>query len=403
MICRRHIRTYNGELKDILQAVLHKKQIEGRVNLFEKEFALYIGRKHAIAVSSGRLGLELILEAYGIGKGDEVVFPGYTLKDLVILVINKGIKPVLVDINERTFNMDPALLEDKIGPRTKAIIATHIFGSPCDMKSIMLLAKRHNIIVIEDCAHSLGSQLEGKKTGIFGDAAFFSLELTKSINAYGGGVVVTDDDIMARRIREKIEAFPRVFSKLYQKIFSAYLEKILVKTSVFDMATLMFYFDFSSKIANIVYRSMQKSGRKQYIQFTDLQALIALKKLKIVDELTRARRNKAELLASCINEKIKMQENEKDALANFYFTTIKLKDCGCIRVFRKLLLKNGIDAGIESEIADDCSLILTDNPVPVSCNIYRCLIQLPLYESLTEEKVIRIAESCNCIAEKLSF
>ena len=326
MICRRYIRTYKGELRDILQAIFYKKGFTGYVGLFEKEFAGYIKRKYAFAVSSGREGMELLLEAYGIGSGAEVIFPAYTLKDLIILAKTKDIKPVLVDVKENTFNINVDLIEEKITPKTRAIIATHIFGSPCDMKGIMAIARRHNLIVIEDCAHSLGSEIEGKKTGAFGDAAFFSFESTKSVNTFGGGMVVTDDDRVASYLKARIEAFSNPSPRLYRKIISVYFEKIFVRTLLFDIFSLMFYFNFSAKIVNIMYRSMQLRNRIRQVRFSDLQALIGLKQLRLFDELNYLRRDKARIMVDYLNYKIALQQNEKDASGNFYFFVIRFRD-----------------------------------------------------------------------------
>lgn len=402
MICRRHIRTYKGELLDVLRAIFDKRGFISYLDLFEQEFARYVKRKHAVAVCSGREGLELLLEAYGIGRGDEVIFPAYTLKDLIILVAAKDIKPVLVDIDENTFNINVDLIEEKITPKTKAIIATHIFGAPCDIKRIMTIAKRHNLIVIEDCAHSLGSEIEGKKTGSFGDVAFFSFELTKSVNTYGGGIIVVDNDRIAAYLRAKIETFPYVSSKVYQKIFSAYFEKIFVKTLFFDMFTLMFYFNFSTKIINTIYRFIQRRGRIKHTKFTGLQAFIGLKKLRLFDELNHTRIDKARTMADYLNYKIGIQQNEKDAFGNFYFFVIRFRDYNNANNLRKWLIRNQIDVGIESEIADDCSQVLKDYYLPVANKIYRCLIQIPLHENLTNKKIIYIAGACNKISSMIS-
>lgn len=401
MICRRHIRTYKGELIDVFRAIFCKRRYNGYVGLFEKEFARYIKRKHAVAVCSGREGMELLLEAYGIGSGDEVIFPAYTLKDLIILAMAKGIKPVLVDIKEDTFNINVGLIEEKITPKTRAIIATHIFGAPCDIKRIMTLAKRHNLIVIEDCAHSLGSEMEGKKTGSFGDAAFFSFESTKSINTYGGGIIVTDDDRIIFHLRARMETFPCPSGKLYQKIFSVYFEKIFVKTLLFDLFSLIFYFDFSTRIGNLIYRFMQQRGRIRHAKFTALQALIGLKQLSFFDELNHARRDKARAMIDYLDYKIALQQDEKDAFNNFYFFVIRFRDYNNANNLRKWFIRNKVDVGIESEIADDCSSVLKDCSPPVANKIYRNLIQLPLHENLSYKKIIFIAGACNKITSTL--
>lgn len=402
MICRRYIRTYKGELKDIFNFTLTKKHSKDYTCLFEREFAKYIGRKYAVSVCSGREGLELLLEAYGINEGDEVIFPAYTLKDLLSLVQGKGIKPVLVDIDDKTFNIDVNLVDDSITARTKAIIATHIFGSPCNIEKIMNIARKNNLIVIEDCAHSLGSQVNGLKTGSFADAAFFSFELTKPINTFGGGMVVTDDERVARYVKGKVLGLSPKNSRLYQKIISAYFERIFEKTVIFDIFVWFFYFKPTTKIISIVYRLLQGGTRLKEARYTSLQAFIGLKQLNCLDDINRARIAKAELLISHLDSTLEPQIPEKNAIRNFYFFVVGFKNSINSGEIRKEFIRNNIDVGIEGEIADDCSRsVIQDKSFPVARRIYHNAILLPMHEKLKDSEVFHIAKVCNKIGRFL--
>jgi len=172
------------------------------VSAFEQEIAEYLGVKHAIGVGNGTDALVLILDALGIGPGDEVITTPYTFFATAECVSRLGAKPVFVDINPITLTIDPEKLEQAITSRTKAVIPVHIFGRAADMPRIMDIASRHHLFVVEDACQSIGGEIQGKKLGTFGNAGAFSFFPTKNLGAYGdGGLVVTDDDELAERVR----------------------------------------------------------------------------------------------------------------------------------------------------------------------------------------------------------
>lgn len=176
------------------------------VESFEQEFAAYIRVRHAIGVASGTDALELSLRACGVGPGDLVFTVSHTAVATVAAIELAGATPVLVDIDPVTYTMDPKCLEAALAqPPTgipKAIIPVHLYGHPADMPSILEIAKRYGLYVIEDCAHSHGATLDGRITGAWGDIAAFSFYPTKNLGALGdGGMVVTNDPALAERVR----------------------------------------------------------------------------------------------------------------------------------------------------------------------------------------------------------
>jgi len=160
------------------------------VSAFEQEIAEYLGVKHAIGVGNGTDALVLILDALGIGPGDEVITTPYTFFATAECVSRLGAKPVFVDISPITLTIDPEKLEQAISPRTKAIIPVHIFGRAADMPRIMDIASRHGLFVVEDACQSIGDEIEGRKLGTFGNAGAFSFFPTKNLGAYGDGGLV---------------------------------------------------------------------------------------------------------------------------------------------------------------------------------------------------------------------
>jgi perosamine synthetase len=168
---------------------------------FEQAFAAYVGAKHAIAVSNGTTALHLALVAMGIGKGDEVIVPDFTMIASAFAVCYTGAVPVFVDAEKETWNIDPARIEERITPRTRAIMPVHIYGHPCAMDSIRAIARKHNLLVLEDAAEVHGATYNGTMCGTLGDIAAFSFFANKVATTGEGGMVVTNDDAMAERCR----------------------------------------------------------------------------------------------------------------------------------------------------------------------------------------------------------
>lgn len=169
---------------------------------FEEEFAAYCGVRHAVGVGNGLDALSLILQGYGFGPGDEVLVPANTFIATFLAVSRNGCIPVPVEPDESTCNLDPDRLEEKITPRTRAVIAVHLYGRTADMDPICRIARKHGLKVIEDAAQAHGAMYKGKRTGSLGDAAGFSFYPGKNLGCLGdGGMVVTDDGELAARVR----------------------------------------------------------------------------------------------------------------------------------------------------------------------------------------------------------
>ncbi|MBI5166982.1 MAG: DegT/DnrJ/EryC1/StrS family aminotransferase, partial [candidate division NC10 bacterium] len=172
-----------------------------RVLNFEEEFKKYVGSGHAVALSSGTAGLHLAYMAAGIGPGDEVITTPFTFAATVNMIVLNGARPVFVDIERESFNIDVTRVKEKITHRTKAVVPVHFAGQPCDMDEILAIARRHNLLVIEDAAHALGTRYKGRMVGGIGDIAVFSFHPTKNITTGEGGMVSTDNAEYAEKVR----------------------------------------------------------------------------------------------------------------------------------------------------------------------------------------------------------
>jgi len=172
-----------------------------KVAEFEKNMQKYLGCKKAIGLSSCTGGLHIALAALGIKQGDEVIVPTYTFAATAHVVAWLGAKPVLVDVEKDTFNIDPKKIEEAITDKTKAIIPVHFAGHSCDMDKIMAIAEKHNLYIIEDAAHAIGTDYKGKKIGNFGNATAFSFYATKTITTAEGGMIVTNDEELGKKLK----------------------------------------------------------------------------------------------------------------------------------------------------------------------------------------------------------
>lgn len=170
------------------------------VREFEERFAAQCGVKHAVATSSGTTALHLALLAHGIRPGDEVITTPFTFIASANAILFVGAKPVFVDIEEESFNINPTLIEEKITPRTRAILPVHLYGNPCEIEAMMAIADAHGLVIIEDACQAHGASINGRQVGSFGTGCF-SFYPTKNITSGEGGMVTTHDDGIAERVR----------------------------------------------------------------------------------------------------------------------------------------------------------------------------------------------------------
>lgn len=205
---RRQYQSLKSELDSaVLELLASGQYILGpAVERFEAAAAEFLGVRHAIGVANGTDALLLVLRAHGVGPGDEVIVPPFTFIATAEVVSLLGATPVFCDIEEETLCLNPALLEEKITPKTKAVIPVHLFGHPAEMDPIREIARKHDLLVLEDAAQAWGSKLktggEWKNCGALGDAAGFSFYPTKNLGACGeGGLITTDRDDLARECR----------------------------------------------------------------------------------------------------------------------------------------------------------------------------------------------------------
>ncbi len=219
MDLKRQFKAIRSEVEAAMGAVLESQAfiMGSDVPALESEISKYLGVKHAIGVSSGSDALLVALMALGIGPGDEVITTPNTFFATAGAISRLGGKPVFVDIEHATYNIDPMLIEAAITPKTRAILPVHLYGQSANMRAIMEIARKHGLAVIEDCAQAIGATFDGVSVGAIGDIGCFSFFPSKNLGCFGdGGLVTTNDDALAEKIRllRLHGASPKFFHKI---------------------------------------------------------------------------------------------------------------------------------------------------------------------------------------------
>ena len=345
-------RQYSKIGKDIEAAVVEVLRsgsyILGKNNkALEEKFAEYIGCKHSIALNSGTDALHLALRALDIGAGDEVITVAFTFVATTEAIGIVGAKPVFVDIDKDTFNIDPKLIEAKITPKTKAIMPVHLYGQPCDMDTIMDIAKRYNLHVIEDCCQAVGAEYKGQKVGTFGDIGCFSFFPTKNLGGMGdGGIATTNSEYLKNRM---------IALRNHGGAVRYYHEEIGVNS-----------------------------------RLDEIQAAILLVKLNYIDEWNKMRRNNA-YRYNKLFEKYPQVQTPKE-LENTYCVyhqyTIKVPNRDAVH---KMLQEKGIGAMLYYPVPLHLQKVheylnVKEGSLPNTEDDTKLVMSLPMFPELTEEE-----------------
>lgn len=335
------------------------------IERLEEMLSGYVGTKYALVFNSGTSALHAVLLACGVGKGDEVIVPSFTFIATANAPLFVGAKPVFTDIEEKTYGLDPQDVARKITPKTKAIIPIHYGGSPCLIKELKKLAEKHNLILIEDAAESLGATIDGKKVGTFGDSAILSFCSNKVVTTGEGGAVVTDSPEIHKRLK-LIRSHGRAENVNY---FSS--------TEYMDYVTLGYNFRMS-----------------------DITAALGIAQLRKIDRLIEMRRKNAELLSAKLSQiaEIEVPHPPDNFFHVYQMYTIKVKGGQEKRdALSAYLGQKGIMSKVyfppvhltrfyQNELGYDCRLPSTER-------ISHQVLTLPMYPSLTKDEINYIVES----------
>jgi len=383
------------DFNDIVNLSLSGSVKEGEyINKFEDVFKSYIGSKEAVAVSSGRFALELILEGLGLRRGDKVVLSSFNFKGVPLSLINAGFIPVFVDADKQTFQMDINKIEEKIDGDTKAIIVTHLFGQPCSLKPIENLAKKHNLHIVEDCAHALGAFYGNGHVGVFGKAGFFSLTASKTINTSFGGVVVTNDTILAAKIRTRVSrnGFPDdgyvIKKRLMTYIYSLLTDRTFYSVTQHPLSALMALFGLD--LWEVAKKRRPDKTTNIATRLCNLQASAGLRQIAMVEDVVSTRRRNARILVDNLDKSIRIQKVIPEAVPSYFMFPIIAENKA---LFYKKLLLGGVDTN--SSYITDCSHLVENSFSPNARFLEDSILGIHLPFNLRKCEVLSLAEIIN--------
>ncbi len=341
--------------KEVIEVMRSGQYILGKHNkALEEEMANYVGTKYSVCLNSGTDALHLALRALDIGQGDEVITVAFTFVATTEAIGIVGAVPVFVDIDENTFNMDVNKIEEKITPKTKAIMPVHLYGQPCNMDKIMEIAKKHNLFVIEDCCQAIGAEYKGQKVGTFGDIGCFSFYPTKNLGTMGdGGLATTNSEELKNRM---------IALRNHGGAIRYYHDEIGVNS-----------------------------------RLDEIQAAILRVKLPYIDSWNKARREHAALYNELFKDfdGVETPKELADTYCVYHQYTIKIENRDEVH---KLLQENGIGAMIYYPVPLHLQKVhsylgLSEGYLPVTEKNTKLVISLPMFAEITKEEQETVAKT----------
>lgn len=355
-----------------IQAVLEVLR-SGRLALgpkaieFENLMAEYIGVKHAVAVSSGTAGLHILVKVLEISEGDEVLVPSFTFCASVNVILYERAKPVFVDIEPETYNLDPEDLERKITKRTKAIMAVDVFGHPVEWDEILRIAEKYNLKVIDDSCEALGAEYKGKKVGQFGDCACFAFYPNKQITTGEGGMIVTNNDNIARIARSlRNQGRGEMGAWLYHERlgYNYRMDELSAALGVSQLRKIETFLEKREKVANMYTEKLRKCSWirppivKPYVRMSWFVYVVTLEK-------------------GLDRDKVILEMEKRGIPARGYFSPIHLQP-----YIREILnTKEGM--------------------LPITEDISKRTLALPFHNNLTEDEIDEVVNTLKEIIENM--
>ena len=335
---------------------------------FENQFADYVGVKYAVSVNSCTAALHLAMRVLNIRSGDEVIVPDVTFAATANAALFVGATPVFADIDEKTFNISPNEVLNKITPKTKVIIPVHYGGQPCDMKELMEIAQDYKLHIVEDCAHSLGAEYDGKKTGSFGVFGCFSFYPTKIITTLEGGMISTNDENFAKKLR-------------------VLREHGMSKSAIDRESEASWYYD----VVDLGYN----------YRLNELQAALGSSQLKRVEDGIKLRMEAARYYGERMKFNGIVAPYEAARRSHIYHLYVIKVDEGKFGKTRAELFKKLSDnkVGVSlhytplHKLSFYKKFLKSTDKFPVAEQIYRQILSLPLYPTMTENDVDYVVES----------
>ena len=369
-----------AEIQEVVDALRSGWITSGpRVAAFEKEFSAYVSAPFGITVTSGTAGFHILLQALGLGPGDEVITPSLTWPSPVNMMGFAGARPVFADIDRQTFQLDPVSVEKVLTPRTKAIVPVHFGGQPCDLDAFEALCEKHGLILIEDAAHAIGTEYRGRRIGARRNPAVFSFHAIKNLTTGEGGLITVSDE----KLRDRLVSLR--FHGVDQDAWKRYGREASKGYDLFE------------------------PGWKYNL--TDLQAAVGLVQLRRIEEMNARRTKLAELydrLLDAIPEIIRPARVSYPSSHawHLYAVLIDPERTGLTRdEFREEMRKRNIGTGLHFLAVHELSFYRERyRPAPGflrnSEYVAARIVSLPLFPDMMEENVVEVVEEIRDILHK---
>ncbi len=393
-----------GELLLSLFQGLEKPPPGSREREFLRRFRKLGGFPETFLVGSGRAGFRLLLECLVAEPGAEIIFPAYTFHPIPAAAAECGYRPVFADVDPGTWNIDPDKIPPLLGPRTRAIVPTHLFGVPAEMDRINEIAARHGLPVIEDCAHGLGARYNGRPAGALGDAALFTFAMSKNLPCWGGGAMTVKDPALAERMRSAIgdDTPPGGLSILRGQAFN-FAALLLTQPMVFPWTLYplirlasrfgrdLFDGPFLEEVTSISPVRNLDDGKSGSRRFSPFQAAVGLRQLERFPRWLERQETNARLLRSRLSgcPGLQLQEEPPGTRSSFLYLRARVEDPSRVR---RLLLRRGVDT--KPDDMRDCSrlgIFGKQPPCPVAGRLGGHCIEIPCSPFYTEREIDDIA------------
>jgi len=398
-IARYGVRSAPGDEKVVIAAFRRGEAVSGpAIEEFEQEFAKFHRMESATATSFGRMAFHYILRALNLPPGSEIIFPALTFWVVPEIARRNGLTPVFVDVDPSTFNLEPAKVEAALTERTRAIVPTHLYGLPCAMSEVIKIAEKHDLVVVEDCAQAAGARYRGRRVGTFGTASFFSFQLLKGINTYGGGMVLTSDAALSRSVQAQALREPQPsLPDLIRRFATGYGARVAVSPKVFTFwgyplqaaVSLLGHHDLSRYVWEKI-RSLEQFPRTYHQRYSNVQALLGLRGLANLERHNeRCREHAAQYsrgLIDCRN--IQIPRVPADTEHVFYQYCVYTSDSTQLSQWA---IRRGID--IETTHVDVCSKLDLFKEFRGECpgaEATEKALQLPVYSRLRASDIDRV-------------
>ena len=400
------------DFKNIWQTVISNEVYFGpQIEKFESTLSEYIGTKYVTLVNMGRTAELVALEALEFSKGDEIIMPSYNYPIVPTVVKMLGLKPVFVDVDPDTFNIDTNLIEKAITSKTKAIFVTHMCGQPCQMEEIIRIKNKHGLKLIEDAVHALGAEYNNKKVGTFGDISYFSFYTGKTMTTFMGAAICTNNKSISEKVKRIVEGYKKLsFRRLQKAIDYGVVTYFLTKPFVFSFTVypiLLILNMFNSQLLDDKMSEpllIPEQLPAYYLtQFTNIQAAMGLSQHKRLDSSIAKRIENSCILSKNIkpNPLISVPAVGGEAKHAFLYYFIGAKNRN---QFRKKLIFKGVDTKRDANLACSHLDIFKDEYkyCPVSDKLSKQNILIPNYPSLSEKDILYIADAINQTVKEVS-